>query len=105
MPGGDRTGPSGEGQKTGRGLGICAGYDEPGYATPRGFGRGRGFRFGWRGRGQRFRFLSDTRPGWGRSQQDVSIPQDREFEEQKSLTQELKKILQGIQDRLDALEK
>jgi hypothetical protein len=46
MPGGDRTGPSGEGQKTGRGLGICAGYDEPGYATPRGFGRGRGFRFG-----------------------------------------------------------
>jgi hypothetical protein len=58
MPGGDRTGPQGQGPRTGRGLGYCSGYDHPGYAKNtysrgcgffrrqgRGFGRGRGFRY------------------------------------------------------------
>jgi len=31
MPRGDRTGPDGMGQMTGRGLGYCAGYDSPGF--------------------------------------------------------------------------
>ncbi|HIE34533.1 MAG TPA: hypothetical protein EYP86_05280 [Candidatus Altiarchaeales archaeon] len=52
MPGGDGTGPLGEGPMTGRKAGFCAGYSMPGYANPvprlglgRGFGgRGRGFR-------------------------------------------------------------
>jgi len=51
MPGGDRTGPSGAGPKTGRQLGNCPG------ATPiqtprrgRGLGPGRGGRRGRRGR-------------------------------------------------------
>jgi len=57
MPGGDRTGPWGKGQKTGRGLGFCTGHDSPGYTNPRerpfdGRGRGRGY---GRGRGLRFR--------------------------------------------------
>ena len=39
MPRGDGTGPAGLGPMTGRGLGYCAGYSRPGYATPR---------FGWR---------------------------------------------------------
>ena len=60
MPGGDRTGPTGYGSRTGRGLGYCSGYDSPGFTkgTPRGgggFGRGWGRGFGrgfWRrGRG------------------------------------------------------
>jgi len=69
MPGGDRTGPVGAGQKTGRGMGTCAGFSGPGSANPiqgrgrmmrggrgmgRGMGRGRGgggfgggFGMGW----------------------------------------------------------
>jgi len=60
MPGGDGTGPQGQGPMTGRAAGYCAGYPTPGYANPiygrgRGFGFGRGFGRG-RGRGR----------GWGR---------------------------------------
>ena len=60
MPGGDRTGPRGQGPMTGRGAGYCAGYPVPGYMNPapgggygmgrgggRGFGRGMGFRRGF----------------------------------------------------------
>jgi hypothetical protein len=61
MPGGDRTGPAGQGPMTGRAAGYCAGYDRPGYMNPyprggfgrgwgRGFGRGMGWGRGW-GRG------------------------------------------------------
>ena len=63
MPGGDGTGPSGLGSRTGRALGYCAGYDSPGYTKGpgigmgRGFGGGLGFRFG---RGQ----LGGRRGGW-----------------------------------------
>ena len=53
MPRGDRTGRSGMGPMTGRGMGFCAGYDMPGYANTsigngvgrsmdRGVGRGMG---------------------------------------------------------------
>jgi len=53
IPGGDGTGPSGWGPRTGRAAGYCAGYPIPGYANPiprfgrrfgAGRGRGRGFR-------------------------------------------------------------
>ena len=61
MPRGDRTGPSGEGPTTGRGMGYCTGNDHPGYMTQGtnwergygrrfrggpGYGRGPGFGFG-----------------------------------------------------------
>lgn len=45
MPGGDRTGPNGEGPRTGRQLGLCSGYDSPGYTRPAGGRAGRGFGF------------------------------------------------------------
>lgn len=52
MPGGDRTGPAGEGPMTGRKLGFCGGGDGPGWAgAGRGMGRGRGGRGFGRGRG------------------------------------------------------
>ena len=60
MPGGDRTGPAGDGSRTGRGLGYCLGYDSPGFTkgVPRGGGfgrgRGRGFGRGYWGRGRGF---------------------------------------------------
>ncbi|MEA3429973.1 MAG: DUF5320 domain-containing protein [Nanoarchaeota archaeon] len=62
MPNGDKTGPQGEGPKTGRGLGLCSGSNEPGWKSTepklgrnqnssgrgqgRGFGRGQGRGFG-----------------------------------------------------------
>ncbi|MFH1373363.1 MAG: DUF5320 domain-containing protein [bacterium] len=73
MPGGDRTGPMGAGPMTGRGAGMCAGYDVPGYMNPafgRGFGggRGRGFGHGFQGggRGWRHRYYATGLPGWAR---------------------------------------
>lgn len=53
MPRGDGTGPMGMGPMTGRGMGYCAGYRAPGFASGgfgRGMGRGggRGFGFGFR---------------------------------------------------------
>jgi len=51
MPRGDRTGPDGKGPKTGRGLGYCNGYKNPGYTgrprtrSYRGLGRGYGRRY------------------------------------------------------------
>jgi len=52
MPGGDRTGPEGEGQRTGRGLGDCGGADAPGAESPNGERAGRGPRGRGRGRGR-----------------------------------------------------
>ncbi len=51
MPWGDRTGPLGQGPRTGRGQGYCAGYDSPGYTRGTPAGRGYGFGRGWFGRG------------------------------------------------------
>ncbi|MBD3211930.1 MAG: hypothetical protein GF311_04905 [Candidatus Lokiarchaeota archaeon] len=49
MPGGDGTGPAGQGSMTGRGLGYCAGYSSPGFTK----GPGMGMAWGWgRGRGR-----------------------------------------------------
>ncbi len=70
MPGGDRTGPWGQGPGTGRGMGYCSGYDRPGYMQPgfgAGMGRGRfaapygGYGRG-RGRGRGFRRFAPYYP-------------------------------------------
>jgi len=62
MPKGNKTGPGGQGPKTGRAAGLCAGFAAPGYMNPSpgrfagrgpGFGRGRGFGMG-RGMGYRW---------------------------------------------------
>ena len=72
MPRGDRTGPQGAGPMTGRGAGICAGYDVPGYANSsfgRGFGRGRRGGYGngmGGGRGWRNQYYATGMPGWAR---------------------------------------
>jgi hypothetical protein len=67
MPAGDRSGPMGMGPGTGRGMGICGGYDAPGWANP---GLGRRFygRSGWgfRGRGGRWAGHGFGRGGGGR---------------------------------------
>jgi len=56
MPGGDGTGPMGQGSMTGRGAGYCVGYNVPGCYNvpgymnnmPAGLGRGRGRGFAFR---------------------------------------------------------
>ena len=51
MPGGDRTGPLGMGPMTGRALGKCTGYVNPGYMNyaPGRYFAGRGRRGCWGG--------------------------------------------------------
>lgn len=77
MPGGDRTGPSGQGPMTGRGLGLCGGAPAAGFMTPgwgaagrglagrgRGGGRGQGGGRGWRRRNM---FYATGLTGWQRA--------------------------------------
>lgn len=65
MPGGDRTGPRGQGPMTGKGMGFCRGAwgggpDAGYYGAPRGFGGGRS-------RGWRHCFYATGLPGWARA--------------------------------------
>ena len=104
MPGGDRTGPMGRGPMTGRAAGLCAGYHNPGYATPgygRGFGRGwgRGIGRGFWGRGRRF---------WYRSYDDIPYRQPSTDEEKaylEDLVKNLEDEIETIKERLQDLSK
>jgi len=66
MPHGDRTGPMGQGSKTGRAMGYCSGSDSPGYTaggqagTGRMFSRGAGGRSMGRGTGRGFRCRNNS---------------------------------------------
>lgn len=77
MPRGDKTGPNGNGPRTGRGLGYCAGNNRPGYLTDnnfrqgRGFGRGYGFRNGG-GRGFGFGYRHEFSDNYTENYIDVS---------------------------------
>ncbi len=88
MPGMDKTGPSGQGPLTGRGLGPC------GAGARRGFGRGMGRGFGM---GSRRFALS------GQGVQPVVLS---EVDEKKILEQELKELdldKQEVEKRLKEL--
>ena len=63
MPFGDRTGPLGQGPRTGRGAGFCGGFGGAGFMNRGGgFGRGRG----GSGRGWRNQFCATGLTGWER---------------------------------------
>ncbi|MGQ9635654.1 MAG: DUF5320 domain-containing protein, partial [Bryobacteraceae bacterium] len=66
MPFGDRTGPLGQGPRTGRGAGLCGGSAAPGNMNPT---RGRGFggRGGGGGRGWRNWLHATGLTGWQRA--------------------------------------
>ena len=108
MPRGDGTGPNGQGQMTGRGMGYCVGFNTPGFMNGgfgrgmrRGFGRGMGFGRGF-GRGLSFR---------ARAMQAVPIQQIQptvitEKQEKQYLEQELgtlKEEMSEIEKRLKEL--
>jgi len=92
MPGGDRTGPRGQGSLTGRGFGNCLAYGIPaiaGAVAAFGFGRRRGFGGGFaRGLGRGF--------GFGGNQ--VAPDNSNELAV-------LKEQAKAIQDRITELEK
>jgi len=74
MPGGDQTGPMGQGPMTGRGAGYCAGYNQPGWMNRmlgrwlgRGPGGGRGWGGGRGGWGHRHGFHATGLTGWQRA--------------------------------------
>lgn len=80
MPGGDGTGPMGQGPRTGRGAGYCTGHDMPGYVNPlpgRGYWAweaGRGGRMGRGGRGRRNWFYATGLTGWQRGRYPLVPP-------------------------------
>ena len=92
MPYGDGSGPGGMGPRTGRGLGFCSGYAQPGFSFGRGFGRGAG-----RGYGRGFR------PGYGFSRPyDFSVPDQYSPEQEKTyLTNQIK----SMENTIDELKK
>lgn len=93
MPGGDRTGPAGMGPGTGRRMGFCSGYDQPGTLN-----RGRGFGIG-RGSGFRNRYFATRIPF-----QNIEPNPEWEMSSLQAQAQALKNELQAIEKRIDALE-
>ena len=99
MPRGDRSGPAGEGPKTGKGMGYCTDNEHPGYmnSLPRGGGGyGRGFRGGLDyGRGVGFRFRRGSGNNYQGGISDVS---------EKTLIENeiriLKEQMSALEDRL-----
>lgn len=81
MPFRDGTGPTGQGRRTGRGAGNCAGQGGAGRFGGRGLGLGRGGRGRGRGFGRGFGVTPDQERSW------------------------LEAALQSITERLDALKK
>jgi len=104
MPGGDRTGPMGQGPMTGRAAGFCAGYRNPGYSNSRygrGFGRfrGQGFGRGYWGRGRRF---------WYTEYDNMPYPQPNKEDEKaylENLVKDLEDELKSVKEKIKNLSK
>lgn len=124
MPGGDRTGPMGEGQKTGRAAGFCTGHRMPGYMNPgvnnyqggvfRGAGRGgmpwgggRGRTWGG-GRGfyaQQFPYQNPECTTLPEEQLPQEISREDEISQLKEQAKIMTMTLKGIEKKLDAISK
>ncbi len=114
MPGGDRSGPMGQGPVTGRGLGFCTGYESAGftkgagYGSGRRFGMGRGMHYG-RGRGGRsfgrFGGIGYNAGGIRDYPEVPSLNKEDEIRLLKSQAEELGRSQRDIEKRLKDLEK
>jgi len=106
MPRGNRTGPLGQGPRTGRAMGLCAGYPSPGFpqgSLGMGFGRGQAYR---RGRG----FAGGYGMGWdyGPWHNEPYYPVPSQEDELQTLKQQakfLEKQQEEIKQRITELEK
>ncbi len=107
MPWGDGTGPLGMGPRTGRGLGYCSGFEEPGFVKPGGWGRG----FGWgRGRGWRcwgrgFGWGWRRFWGWSGAAPELALSPEDEAQLLKEEAEFLKRRLEAVEKRLSEIEK
>ena len=110
MPFGDRTGPLGQGPRTGRGAGFCAGFQAPGSPNP-----ARAWGFGGRGggRGRRNWFYATGLTGWQRAagwpaayagQPEAAFAGAPEILALKSQAASLEGALEAIRKRLEDLE-
>jgi hypothetical protein len=107
MPAQDRTGPRGQGPRTGRIMGLCGGPEDRGPVRGRGWGRGGGWGWGWgtgRGRGLGRGW------SWGRGRSwdagDVGpAPLSDDVEELRAESSRLKAELDAVEDRLSRLPK
>ncbi|MBU7044731.1 MAG: DUF5320 domain-containing protein [Theionarchaea archaeon] len=113
MPRGDGTGPMGQGPRTGRAAGYCAGYNTPGFMNPGvggGFGRGRGFWGGGRGRGFRgywrtpYPYAPAPAPAPAPAypaQYQMSPEEERKYLE--DVAADIQRELEDVQKRIDEL--
>lgn len=105
MPGGDRTGPTGMGPMTGRGLGVCGDVQGRGV----GIGRGVGFGFGGgrgRGRGLRNRFWATGLTGWQRAEAAAApapVTKEQELAALADQVAQFESALTEIRARIDEL--
>lgn len=90
MPGFDRTGPSGLGQRTGRGMGPCG----RGLGFRRGYGRGMGFGRGFVGGFGRF---------LGYDPYQAGITKESELEILEDEARELERELESVRGRMKKL--
>jgi len=119
MPGGDQTGPMGQGPTTGRGMGYCSGSQQPGFMSSGGSkgmrrrgGGGRGFG-GGRGRclqGQDNQYAPTVRPTLEKSDETSSASMaasihDRDVAELKEKNSQMEATLRQIQSQLADLSK
>lgn len=104
MPGGDRTGPFGEGPMTGRRLGFCTGSEFPGYHYLQpGRGLGRGMRRG-PGYGRGWGFGPGRGGGFGYAHWDAAtgVSEETVIENQIRV---LKDQLSALEEQLSKLKK
>lgn len=108
MPGGDGTGPLGQGAQTGRRLGFCSGYETAGFLFPRRrIGLGRGFGRGFRGRGRGY-WWNDTNDAYFASypMDRSAIPQPNKEQEKsylENMVKHLEEDIKNIQTRIKEL--
>ncbi len=108
MPGGDRTGPLGQGSRTGRGLGYCSGNAAPGFAAGYGgWGRGGG-RWGGGGgfRNRRFWGVGRAYGGWAPAPYHPYAAGADPESEKRALQDEaaaLRRQMDAIEQRLSAI--
>ncbi len=113
MPYGNKTGPLGQGPRTGRGAGFCAGYAVPGSMNPgprRAMGRGGGGGFGPRWRHQ---FNATGQRGWQRAVEttpdaaparSATVVHEGEIAALKSQAESLQITLNQMRKRIEELE-
>jgi hypothetical protein len=96
MPYGNGTGPSGMGSRTGRGFGFCSGFPYPGYSVGPGFGRGLGWRAGFR-------------LGFGPFDYSFPEPYDYSPDQEKDFLKHqisaMEKTIENLKTRLDEVDK